>query len=165
MAEVVKFTTMDGEDCEYDKNVASKSVMVQGIIDDNGADDAIPLPGINKPTLEKIMDYCKDLVEKEDPQIHQPLRSNNMKENLREGDAWAADFIDKVDKTMLFNLADGSKLMTINSLHELACAKIASNIKGKTPEQIRDFFEIEADLDAEEVEIIKAENKWAEEAI
>ena len=53
--------------------------------------------------------------------------------------------------------------MDIKPLLDLACAKVASMIKGKTPEEIRKRFNIKNDFTPEEEEAVRAENKWAEE--
>jgi S-phase kinase-associated protein 1 len=52
--------------------------------------------------------------------------------------------------------------MDMQSLLDLACAKVASMIKGKTPEEIRKQSDIENDFTPEEEAAVRAENKWAE---
>lgn len=54
--------------------------------------------------------------------------------------------------------------MDIKPLLDLACAKVASMIKGKTPEQIRQTFNIQNDFTPEEEEAVQQENRWAEES-
>ena len=54
--------------------------------------------------------------------------------------------------------------MDIKSLLELACAKVASLIKGMTIPQIREYFNIENDFIQEEVDNIMDDDKWAEES-
>ena len=54
--------------------------------------------------------------------------------------------------------------MDIKDLLDLTCAKVASLIKGKTPEEIREMFGIENDFTPEEEQAIKEENKWCEDA-
>ena len=44
MSQKVKLTTMDGETVEVDVEIAVKSILVKGIIDDSGVDEEIPLP-------------------------------------------------------------------------------------------------------------------------
>ena len=79
MSEKVKLSTMDGEEVEVDKEIACKSVLVKGIIDDNAdADDAIPLPSVKKATLDKIIEYCTYISQHPPPEIEKPLRSNNL---------------------------------------------------------------------------------------
>jgi S-phase kinase-associated protein 1 len=51
--------------------------------------------------------------------------------------------------------------MDIPSLLDLACAKIASMIKGQTPEQIRKTFHIQNDFTPEEEAAVRTENIWA----
>lgn len=53
--------------------------------------------------------------------------------------------------------------MDIKPLLDLCCARIASFIKGKTPEQIRTNLNIPNDFTPEEEAAVKAENKWAED--
>ena len=81
MQGTVKFNTSDGEEVEFPKEFAMKSVMVSGIIDDNEAEDSIPLPGISKSTLTKIMEYCEFISKNEDPQICQPIK-DSMKDSI-----------------------------------------------------------------------------------
>ena len=54
--------------------------------------------------------------------------------------------------------------MDIKPLLDLTCAKVASMIKNKSPEQIRKTFNIQNDFTPEEEEAVRAENKWAEES-
>ena len=54
--------------------------------------------------------------------------------------------------------------LEIKSLLELSTAKVASIIKNKTVQEIRDFFNIENDFTPEEEMQIMEENKWAEES-
>jgi len=56
--EKVKLQTMDGEIVEVEKEIACKSNLVKGVIDDNGDEDEIPLPTVKKAILEKIIEYC-----------------------------------------------------------------------------------------------------------
>lgn len=46
---------------------------------------------------------------------------------------------------------------------DLTCAKVASLIKNKTPEQIREQFNIENDFTPEEEARVREENKWCED--
>ena len=54
----VKLVTSEGEVVEVDVDVASKSVLIKGMIDDSGVDEEIPLPNVKKAVLEKIIQYC-----------------------------------------------------------------------------------------------------------
>jgi S-phase kinase-associated protein 1 len=49
---------------------------------------------------------------------------------------WDAKFVD-IEQETLFELILAANYMDVKSLLDLTCAKVASMIKGKTPEQIR----------------------------
>ena len=65
---------------------------------------------------------------------------------------------------MLFELIMASNYLDIKTLLDLACAKVASQIKNKSVHEIRQFFNIENDFTPEEESQIMEENKWAEES-
>ncbi|ORM40390.1 Skp1-related protein [Babesia sp. Xinjiang] len=90
---------------------------------------------------------------------------------------WDLEFVN-VDKELLFELMLVSRLLQqkhdgnaiqaenfldIKPLLELTCAKVASMIKGKTPDEIRDEFNIVNDFTPDEEAMIRQENKWCEE--
>ena len=76
---------------------------------------------------------------------------------------WDANFV-SIDQEMLFELILAANYMDIKSLLDLTCAKVASLIKGKTPEEIRRTFNIVNDFTPEEEQQVREENKWCEEA-
>ena len=69
-------------------------------------------------------------------------------------------------KHMLFTFfaVQAANYMDIKSLLDLTCAKVASMIKGKTPEDIRKTFNIVNDFTPEEEAKVREENKWCEES-
>ena len=151
---------MDGETVEVPKEIAFKSILVKGIVDDGGADDEIPLASVKKATLDRIIKYCEYIHTNAPPEIDKPLRSNNLADVVNQ---FYADFVD-LDQEVLFELILAANFMDIKSLLELACAKVASLIKGKTIPETRKFFNIENDFTPEEELQIMDENRWAEES-
>lgn len=61
-----------------DQAVASKSHLIQTIIEDTGLEEEIPLPNVKLQTLRKVMEYCKMHENDTPPEIEKPLRSNNL---------------------------------------------------------------------------------------
>ena len=45
----------DGEVIEVDVEVAEKSVLIKGLIEDGGTDDEIPIAQVNKRIMEKVI--------------------------------------------------------------------------------------------------------------
>eukprot|EP00808_Paulinella_micropora_P021955 g18308.t1 len=110
-------------------------------------------------TLEKVVDFMKLYSETKMKEIEQPIKSVNLVELV--GPEYA-NFID-VKQSMLFKLIMAANYLEIEPLLLLACTKIASMLKGKTPEQIREDFGIKDDFTPEERRRLEAENAWARE--
>ncbi len=144
MSQKVKLITMDGETVEVDVDIAS--ILVKGIIDDPDVGDEIPLPQIKRSILDKIIEYCTYIHSNQPPEIEKPLRSAQLSDCVSQ---WYADFVN-VDQEILFELILAANFLNIKSLHELACAKLASHINGMAITEIRQFFNIENDFTPEE---------------
>ena len=63
----------------------------------------------------------------------------------------------------VFHLTLAANYLDIRPLVDLCSAKIASLIKGKTPEEIRANLNIVNDFSAEEEAVVREENRWVEE--
>ncbi len=116
-----------------------------------------------------MLQYAAKVLERggKGPDIEKPIKSNDMSVNLSEEDKWFATWIDEIaqkDKENLFGLAIAANYLNIPKLLELASAKIASMIKGKDIQFIRDFFGVVNDFCPEEEAWIEEENKWAEQS-
>jgi S-phase kinase-associated protein 1 len=73
--------------------------------------------------------------------------------------AWDAAFIDLPVKT-LFDTILAANYLHIPDLLDLGCAKLASMLKNKSPEEIKETFGIELNTTEEEEEQIKKDNPW-----
>lgn len=60
------------------------------------------------------------------------------------------DFIEQQDFENTFELINAGAMLEFDFLHDLACAKIAFFMKGKTPEQVNAQFTIECQLTTDE---------------
>jgi S-phase kinase-associated protein 1 len=129
---------------------------------EEGDDDVqeIPLPNVKAVVLQKVIEFCTH--HKDDPmaEIEKPLKSPNMADVVQQ---WYADFVN-VEQVMLFELILAANYMDIKPLLDLTCATVASMIKGKTPEEIRQTFNITNDFSPEEEAQVREENRWCEEA-
>ena len=84
-------------------------------------------------------------------EIEKPLKSSNMEEVVGQ---WDSDFVN-VEQELLFELILAAHSMDIKSLLDLTCAKVASMIKGKTPEEIRKTFNIVNDFTPEVIHTLQ----------
>ena len=79
-------------------------------------------------------------------------------------DAWYATYIiDGVDQALLFDIVIAANYLDIKPLLRLASARIAALIKGKSIEEIRQFFKMTNDFSPEEEQRIIEENNFAAE--
>ncbi|KAF3446810.1 hypothetical protein FNV43_RR11990 [Rhamnella rubrinervis] len=152
-ARKITLKSSDGETFEVDEAVALESQTIKHMIEDDCADNGIPLPNVTSKILSKVIEYCRKHVEA----LKADERAATMDDELK---AWDADFV-KVDQATLFDLILAANYLNIKSLLDLTCQTVADMIKGKTPEEIRKTFNIKNDFTPEEEEEVRRENQWA----
>ena len=155
----ITLVSSDGEKVEISSKAVQKSVLVKGIIEDYPDDAEVLLNNVKSNILKKIKEYLEHYENTEPKEIERPLPSQNFKECVGE---WDFNYID-VELDLIFELILGANYMDIKPLLELALAKVASIIKGKTTEEIRKTFNITNDFTPEEEQQIIEENKWCME--
>ena len=132
----------DGEVIEVDVDVVKQSVLINGLIEDGGTDEDIPIAQVNKPIMEKVIAFLVHAKDNPPPEIEKPLSSSDLSQVV---DQWHADYVN-VDQEILFETVMAANYLDIKPLLELSCAKVASLIKGKNVQEIRQFFNIENDF-------------------
>ncbi|RXI06416.1 hypothetical protein DVH24_018458 [Malus domestica] len=185
----ITLKSSDGESFEVEEAVALESQTIKHMIEDDCADNGIPLPNVTSKILAKVIEYCKRHVDAAKPD--EKISEDDLK-------AWDQEFV-KVDQATLFDLILGfgiwglvwvrvfelgigvncvvfwdrvadlgvfydglaANYLNIKSLLDLTCQTVADMIKGKTPEEIRKTFNINNDFTPEEEEEVRRENQWA----
>lgn len=127
--------------------------------DDNNVIPSIPIPNVVGSTLTKIIEYCNYHWNNRAIEIEKPLKSK-IEDVICD---WDKKFLE-IDHSLLIALIMAANYMNISDLLNLTCAKIASMIKGKSPEQIRGKFEIENDFTPQEEAEIREETKWCQKS-
>ena len=143
---MVKLISIEGDELEVDIETANMSVLIKSMIDDSGPDEDIPLPNVKKVILEKVIEFCKFLKENPFREIEKPLKTANLRDIV---DPWYADYID-IEQETLFEIVLAANYLDIKQLLELSCAKVASMIKGKSVQEVRNLFSIQNDFTPEE---------------
>uniref|UniRef100_A0A3Q7EUH6 SKP1-like protein n=1 Tax=Solanum lycopersicum TaxID=4081 RepID=A0A3Q7EUH6_SOLLC len=135
----------DGEVFEVEEAVALESQTIKFLIEDDCAGSHIPISNVSGNILAKVLEYLKRHVEEE----------STSKTEGADADAalkvFDAEFV-KVDQKTLFDLILAANYLNIKSLLDLTCQTVADMIKGKTPEAIRNTFNIKNDFTPEEEE-------------
>merc|ERR1712157_19936 len=103
---------------------------------------------VDGQTLQLIVKYLKHHRGKEPAEIAKPIRSVKMEKIVE--DSWDAEFINKQPKRTIFQIILGANYMDIKSLLHLGCAKIATMIKGKSPEEIKKILSEEDEAEQKE---------------
>jgi len=151
-AKKIILKSFDGETFEIEEAVALESKTIKHLIDDVSDDTGIPIPNVTGKILAKVIEYCKKHVES--------ARSNEkpLEDELKK---WDAEFV-QVDQNTFFDLMLAANYLDIKSLLDLTCKTTADMmLAAKTPEAIREKFNIKNDYSPEEEQKIRSENQWA----
>lgn len=148
----VVLVSSDNMEFKVDEDVANKFVTVKNLMEDIGSDGAIPLTEVDSKTLEKVITYTKYHLEN-------PFTQNEDEKYMT---SWDEQFCN-VDRDTIFALVLAANYLDYKELLETTTQKIADMIKGKTPEQIRELFQIENDFTLDELEQVRKENQWIED--
>ena len=144
----IVLTSADNQKIELDFKSAERSQLLKDLLVNNKDNKEILLPDIKYNILKKVVEYLTYYKDKEPAQIPKPLPSANLIEFTNE---WDVNFINSIELDGIFDLINAANYMDINSLLDLACAKIASLMKGKSAQEIRAMFNIECDLTEDEL--------------
>ena len=158
-SKIITLVSSDGEKFQVSEKAARRSQLIKGIIDDYPDDPEVPLHNVKSAILQRIISYLENYRDTEPREIEKPLPSNNFNDCV---DAWDFQFID-MEIEVIFEIIFAANYMDIKPLLELASSKIASIIKGKSPEEIRRIFNIQNDFTPEEEAQIREENQWCME--
>jgi len=158
---LVHLVSQEGDIFKVPVDIATMSELVKTMFDTEQPEDedqVIPLPNVKSSILSKVIEFLTHYKGEPMTDIEKPLKSSNMNEVVKE---WYADFVN-VEQEILFELILAANFMDVKPLLELTCATVASMIKGKTPEEIRQHFKIVNDFTEAEEAQIREENKWCE---
>ena len=138
------------------------SKTMKNAVEDGGDEECeeIPLPTISTEVFAKIQEFLEYLRANPEPTINKPIITGDIHDFTEQ---WYADFIDfSIDKMdFLFDLLTAANFLDIKMLLELGCAKVATYIKERDVQGIRELFGIENDFSPEEEKKIIDENEWA----
>merc|ERR1719449_543631 len=112
--------------------------LVKNIIEGDKEAKEIEIKKVTGPILKLIVEYLKHHKGKEPAEIAKPIRSVKMEKIVE--DPWDAEYINGLKKRELFQLILGANYMDCKALLHLGCAKVATMIKGKSPEEIKQIL-------------------------
>ncbi|KAG0610374.1 hypothetical protein M758_7G060500 [Ceratodon purpureus] len=142
--------TEENDVFKVEEAIAFQSLIIKNLVEDMGNDEVIPLPFVSSKILTKVIEYCKQHVTSE-------VAKEEPKEKLLN---WNANFV-KVDRKTLLELIETANYLNIQGLLSLTCQVVADSTRGMSPEEVREYFNIENKFTSEEEEAIKNINAWA----
>ena len=148
MSKTLILTSFDNISVPIDFKSAERSSLLKGLLQDYTDDSTIPMPDIRGDILKKCVEYLVKYKDTEPKEIPKPLPSANLTDVT---DEWDVNFIGGVDLDSVFDIINAGNYLDIKPLLDLACAKVASIMKGKSAEEIRSIFNLENDLTEDEV--------------
>jgi S-phase kinase-associated protein 1 len=148
----VKLISNDGKEITVESDVIKASTYLTKSLERDPDHAQIEINELNSNILEMVIEYIRLKIQKEPEPIPEVLNGNGLKEDLN--DDIYFNFIEKVDFETAFQLINAALLFESVHLHDLACAKIASFMRGKTIEEINKEFTIECQLTAEDAKAI-----------
>ncbi|KAJ3047473.1 hypothetical protein HK097_011508 [Rhizophlyctis rosea] len=136
-----------------------KVAMLQNMLEDVGEpNQQIPFPNVSHKILQRVLEYC--IHHKDDlPSLGDDDKDSSPSSRKRTDDIdeWDEHFMPMEDEIKeLFALILAAHYLDIKPLLDLGCKTVANMIRGKSPEQIREMFNIENDFQAEDCSIIKS---------
>lgn len=151
------------------RECAKMSGLLKDMLDDQEGNEAIiPIPNVSGQTLRLVLEYMEyHSVHPAEP-IEKPLITSIESVISK----WDYEFIfsrllknhDEKQHEVLIDVIMAANFLNVRDLLDLTCACVASMIRGKSAEQIRELFNIENDFTPEEEEKIREENRWCEES-
>jgi S-phase kinase-associated protein 1 len=138
----INVITKDGKKFVLHKNIFEQSITIKNMINVN-SDESVPVPNVDSKFFEYFVRFGELST---DPD----KRTDEMN-----------DLLD-VDVSTTLQIILMANYLDCKELFDSSCNKVASMIRGKTPEEIRETFNIKYDYTPEEVEKVRRDNPWVE---
>jgi len=141
----LKLTSKDGQEIMVPKKHAFISVLVKTSVENDSTATEVPLPGVEGAILKEVVRYMQHHKGTELPPVESPLKSTTMSKVCT--DEWDATFIDDLGEIRqdLYDLILAANYMDIKSLLHLGLAKVASLIKGKPLDKLKEILSTDND--------------------
>ena len=141
----VTLKSNDGQEFKVTEEACALSRYLQNQI--QNSKNEIDVEDIKGEILKLVVDYLNYYSKNEIPKIPDVLSSNDLKKEVSD---WDYRFVGPLSFEQTFHLINAGLLLELDHLHDLACAKIAAFMKGKSPEDVNKEFTIECQLTQEE---------------
>lgn len=136
---------------------------IKHMIEDFGeSDDDIPLPNMTPVTFAIVKKYLEWNCVNPKKHYEKPDYEYN---KITPVDDWEKKFVTDncPDNVILFNVILAANFLDIKDLLDCTTQCVAEQVKGKSPEELRQIFNIKNDFTPEEEEQVRKEHEWCED--
>ncbi|CAN6211933.1 unnamed protein product [Urochloa humidicola] len=164
---MVTLISSDNEKFEVAEAAATLSQTIRHMIEDGCTDGGVPLPNVTGRILAMVIEYCNK---------HAPAVAASAEAAGGEGSSSSSaaaavpseeelkvfdDALVDLEMATLLELIMAANYLNVKGLLDIACQKVADTIKDKSPEEVREIFNIQNDFTPEEEAEVRRENQWA----
>ena len=145
----IMLKSSDSHLIEIDEKTALKSSFLKKKISDNEKKNLeIQLKDIKYDILKKTVEYLEYYKNKVPKEIPKPTPSQSLNTFLND---WDFNYINSINLDDTFELMNAADELGIQSLLDLASTKVASILKIRSIEEIRNLFKSGCDLSEQEI--------------
>lgn len=155
-AEIVNFKCSDGIIVAVPRDAVNRMNTIRAMLEELESDEEfIPLDNVNSNDFNHIVEY---VIHYQDASPFYPADPDDPVDEIC---GWDLHFVNKLPPLNHASLILAADFLGIPDLVELMATHIAEQMKDKSPEEIRQFYNIVNDLTPEDIEQIDKENEWA----
>jgi len=160
----VKLISNDGQVTEVSESMARRWITVQHMLDDVDPaelEGGIPLPGIECRSLNKLVEFTLQYIQEPTDTTARETYHKSLSDKDKEAiNAWNEAFFKGLGQNDVFDFILGVNFMDYKTGLDAACVYVAGTLKGKTPEEIRQMYNIKNDFTPEQEEKTRKGNNW-----
>lgn len=142
--------------------------MLEDDVEEEARETVIPIPNVNAKVLTYVIEYCNHHCQpgNKAAEIKKPL-TDHIDKLVSE---WDRVFIftdlvkdgNEKEHRLLLECMLAANFLGVQDLLTLTAATMASMIRGKVPEEIRELLGLENDFTPEELAQMQKENRWVD---
>ena len=159
----ISIQSSDGDNFKVDSDAAKKSVTIQTMLEDLGVEanneedevkEVLPLPNIDSEVLRKVIDWCEQHKNDPEPEKEEESKDGERKQKqIVKLEGWDEEFmstinyINKQGPSITLDIIIAANYLHVQGLIDITTMEVARKMENKTPEQIRELFKLENDLE------------------
>jgi len=172
----VRLRSAEGDSYELPYEAAVLSMLVKNTLDVEDSDDdddddddenenkgssevyELDIPKVSSNCLAHVVKFQKHYIEEPMNELTTPLNGTDI-DTIFASQPWYRDYITNLDRSMVFKIVQAANYMEIQSLLDIACLRVSTELVGKTAEEIRVILSLPK-MSPEEEETARKKHPW-----